>query len=144
MTLVLSASPRLAAAALLVAGCVRHLVWELVPAKHAGIVSKGCGGLVILSMLWIGAWALKQACLLRGVVVAVLLWFGYEEAQVVSCSLLYLLAPWPVPEGAALCSSRAGIDISALSLFIVALLARGVSVAPNSLISSTKPSEPRQ
>lgn len=139
-----SVTPKAIAAVVLLAGAVRHLVWAMVPAQHAGIVSKGCGGAVILGALWLAAWLLRRNGLLRGIVAAVLAWLAFEEAQVVVFSAAYLIHPWPVPQGQALGSARVGLDLHAISLFIVAVRAWRISSTPNSLSSSTKPSEPRQ
>lgn len=105
--------------ALLLIGAVRHYGWALVPADVAGVVSKGLGAAAILALLVL--------LMPRGMAAAVAAWFAFEEMQVVICSAMWLIEPWPVNKGQAMCSSYIGFDIGAISLCIVAAFAVAVN-----------------
>jgi len=98
----------------------------------------------VLAALWLGAIrrACTRACLQgfrRGCdllsaayrvatrkqvpLAGILLWWAWEELQVMLCSVWFIFDPWPVEPGQAMCSARAGFDIGALGVLIVALLA---------------------
>ena len=106
--------------ALLLAVCaVRHYGWNLVPPEMAGAVSKMLGGVAVLSLLYV-VWRLAKGGVLLG---AVLAWWAWEESQVVVCSALFAVNPWPVEPGQSICSALAGFDFGALNVVVVALLA---------------------
>lgn len=118
-------APKNLCSALLLICAVRHYGWALAPAEVAGVVSKGLGAAAILALLAI----LRPG----GLAAAVAAWFAFEELQVLICSALWVVSPWHVEEGRAMCSAYIGFDIGAISLCIVAAFA----VAVNSY-SSTK------
>ena len=105
--------------ALLLIGAVRHYGWALAPADVAGVVSKGLGAAAILALLVL----LKP----RGMAAAVAAWFAFEELQVLICSALWVVQPWHVNKGQAMCSAYVGFDIGAISLCIVAAFAVAVN-----------------
>ena len=105
--------------ALLLIGAVRHYGWALAPADVAGVVSKGLGAAAILALLVL----LKP----RGMAAAVAAWFAVEELQVLICSALWVVQPWHVNKGQAMCSAYVGFDIGAISLCIVAAFAVAVN-----------------
>ena len=105
-------------ALLLAIGAFRHYGWALAPADQRGVASKLLGAAATLSLLWL----VRKAYAGR-LVSMVALWWAWEELQTVICSAWYLAAPWPVLQGQAICSAKAGIDIGALGIMIVALLA---------------------
>lgn len=111
------------AALLLLVGTCRHYGWHVFPDDLAAVASKGIGGLAMLALIW-SVYALSEGGRL---LLAVAAWWSIEEAQVVLCSLAWMAEPWHVPKGQAMCSARAGFDIGALSVILVAALAVAVS-----------------
>ncbi len=103
--------------ALLLIGVSRHYGWDFFPAELKGMASKGLGGVAVLSLLWLLVWSQKDAALipLAG-------WWSFEELQVIICSGWYMLDPWPVREGQAICSAKADIDLGAFGILAVAFL----------------------
>jgi hypothetical protein len=116
-------NPSNLAGVMLLIGAARHYGWDLVPANLAGVASKGMGAAAILALMWIAYYLAGGGRLL----LAVLAWWSFEELQVVLCAAAWAVEPWHVPEGAAMCSARAGFDIGALTVIIVAGLALAVS-----------------
>lgn len=112
-------APKSLCSALLLVGAFRHYGWALAPAEVAGVVSKGLGAAAILSLLLL----LKPS----GLAAAVAAWFAFEELQVLICSALWIVEPWHVEEGQAMCSAYVGFDIGAISLCIVAAFAVAVN-----------------
>lgn len=82
------------------------------------MASKGLGGVAVLTLVWVNFYLLREALFLPLVA-----WWSFEELQVIICSAWYLVDPWPVPEGGAICSAKAGIDLGAFGILAVALLA---------------------
>lgn len=111
------------AAAMLVIGSFRHYAWALVPAELAGVASKGLGAAALLAMIWIAYRLTSGGRLL----LAVAAWWSFEELQVVLCTAAWAIQPWHVPVGQAMCSAKAGFDIGALTVILVAALAVSVS-----------------
>lgn len=113
------------AIALFVVGAIRHYGYKLGSDEMAGMVSKGLGGAAILCLLAI-VWLLCSAKLRGGkakFLIAVMLWWAWEELQVVLCSALYVMEPWPVEPGQGICSARIGLDLDAIGILVVAILA---------------------
>jgi hypothetical protein len=108
---------------MLLIGATRHYGWALVPAELAGVASKGLGATAILALMWLVYHFAGGGRLL----LAVLAWWSFEELQVVLCTAAWAIEPWHVPEGQAMCSARAGFDIGAITVIIVAGLALAVS-----------------
>lgn len=111
------------AALLLLVAAVRHFGWGLVPVEMMGAAFKAGGGLAIITLIAVVFLSCKRSWPLS----AVLAWWAYEEAQVTLCGLAWMVEPWPVPPGQAICSARAGVDFGALSLLVVAALALAVN-----------------
>lgn len=108
----------LLAAALLV-GALRHYGYQFAPPELAGIVSKGLGGaaiLALLAMVWLRSDRSKMLA-------AVLLWWAWEETQVVVCSALYAWRPWHVEPGQGICSALSGLNMDSIGVLALALLA---------------------
>lgn len=116
-------SPSDLAVMMLLIGATRHYGWPLVPSDLGGVASKGLGAAAILALMWIAYHLAGGGRLL----LAVLAWWSFEELQVVLCTAAWAIEPWHVPEGAAMCSARAGFDIGALTVIIVAALAVAVN-----------------
>jgi hypothetical protein len=105
--------------ALLLVGSVRHYAWQIVPPHLAGMVSKGLGGAAILCLLALLWCRTSKSRLLAGV----MMWWAWEETQVVVCSALYAWRPWTVEPGQAMCSALTGLNLDAIGVLAVALLA---------------------
>lgn len=106
------------AVVLLLVGFARHYGWAHFPAELRGVASKGLGGAAILVLLSV----IFTVCKAR-LLAPVIAWWAWEESQVVLCSAAYMLDPWVVPAGQALCSSKLGFDLGALGLVAVAAIA---------------------
>ena len=106
------------AAALLLIGASRHYGWMLVDPEFRGIVSKALGALAAMCLIAIiayhvaGKWVLLVSAA-----------YGFEELQTFACSVMYWFEPWPVEAGQSICSARLGLDIGAVGIFVVGLLA---------------------
>lgn len=95
-----------------------------------------------VAALWLGA--IRRACAgacLKGIrrggnllsaarrvapdapLLAVLLWWAWEELQVILCSVWFIFDPWPIELGQAMCSAKLGFDLGAFGILIVAVLA---------------------
>ncbi len=102
---------------LLLLGAARHYGWELFPQELKGMASKGLGGITVLVLLWAFWWQCKESLLLP-----LFAWWSFEELQVIVCSGWYMLDPWPVLDGQAICSAKAGVDLGAFGILAVSLL----------------------
>jgi hypothetical protein len=90
---------------------LRHYVWDKVPPALQGEMWKLASAVCILgllALLWQARWWPVFAV------------FAFEESQVAVCSALYMAAPWPVPDGQAVCSARVGIELGAVGVMFVA------------------------
>ena len=105
------------AVAMLAVGAARHYLWALVPAPMRGLASKCLGAVAILALLAVVVWLAGSL-----LVAAVAAWWAAEEAQVVLCTSWYAIEPWHVPEGAAMCSAKAGFDLGAVGIVAVSVL----------------------
>ena len=106
------------AALLLVAGAVRHQVWENVAAESAAYVWNICGALAMLVLIEVIVQQHRDAALsLVGK------WWQYEEALVAGCSGWHLLDPWEVGPGQELCSSRLGFQLGSITLLALGWIA---------------------
>lgn len=106
------------AVAMLAVGGARHYAWDLFPPELRGIVSKALGGAAILALILI-------VLRLRFSVPMVLVvsWWAIEELQVVICSILFALKPWPVQAGQSLCSARIDVDLGSIGICVIGWLA---------------------
>lgn len=100
---------------LLAVGATRHYGWALADAPMRGLASKALGAVAILCLLWI-VYSLSRAAAL------VLLWWAWEELQVILCSTWFAFDPWPVAQGEAMCSAKLGFDLGALGVLFISLL----------------------
>jgi hypothetical protein len=106
------------AVGLLLVGACRHYLWPHFPAELQGMASKGLGAAAVLYLLAV-VWRLAPSRPLAWV----LLWWAWEELQVLICSAAYMVEPWHVEVGEGICSARFGFDIGAAGIMFVALLA---------------------
>lgn len=107
------------ALALLLAGLGWNNAHKWVPDVHAGHVWSASGGafiallLAVLALVW-GHWAVTLVCLLL---------IGYA-LQVFACNLWFVFDPWVKPAGGELCSSRLGMPLGLVGLWVASLVAQ--------------------
>lgn len=101
----------------------RHYAYTLAEPALRGILSKAIGGLVILILLW---WVVINLQSWLATLIAV--WWSVEEAQVIGCSVGYLVRPWKIEPGQGLCSAWTGFDVGSITIGIVALLALFIAI----------------
>ena len=109
-------------AALLLACAVRHYAWPLADEAARGAVWKALGAAATLLLLWLVAKAYRTRYVLP-----VVIWWAWEEAQTLLCSVAYAYAPWPVPAGQSVCSAGVAFDLGAFGLVAMAVLAYRLS-----------------
>jgi hypothetical protein len=105
---------------------VRYYAPWLAPADVRGLVSKSLGA--VQSLVHMAVLCIIVRHWLRRVAGPIMLAAAYavwEEAQGAICPIWYIFEPWHVPQGAAMCSARAGYDFGLLG----ALVASGVVLA---------------
>lgn len=101
--------------ALLLLGGALHYGWQWFP-EHAAFVWNIAGSLTRVILLW---------ALIRcrgGMALAVGLWWTAEELLLIGCNALYILNPWPVKKGEAICSAMLQYDLGTIGLLVVAIL----------------------
>lgn len=100
---------------MLAVGASRHYGWHLGPDALAGLASKALGAAAILCLL-----ALLYERMRYGLPVFV--WWAWEETQVLLCTTWFMVEPWPVAPGQAICSAKVGFDIGAVGILVVAFM----------------------
>ena len=110
------------APALLLICAARHYGWALFPELMRGSVSKALGAAAALCLLWLVAKAYRTRYVLP-----VVIWWAWEEAQTLLCSVAYAYAPWEVPAGQSVCSAGVAFDLGAFGLVAMAVLAYRLS-----------------
>ena len=112
---------------------VRHYGYALASPADRAVIWNICGSLVMLALVWGPVVAMRQAKVLPAMVgrlvLAVAAWWTAEEIMVAGCDAMYLYDPWPVPDGADMCSSLTGADIGLMGSAVLAALALAVSLA---------------
>ena len=83
------------------------------------MASKGLGAVAILVLLAV-VWFKSDRSKALGLI---LLWWAWEETQVAMCSVAYMLSPWAVEPGQGICHALTGLDLGALGVLFVAVLA---------------------
>ncbi len=114
--------PLALAALLLLVGVARHYGWDMAPAGMKGLAAKGLGAAAVLALLSV-VWTLTRARIMA----PVLLWWAWEELQVLLCSAWYAVEPWPILPEQPMCSARAGFDLGAAGILAVAGIAAYLS-----------------
>jgi hypothetical protein len=112
------------AAGLLLVGACRHYLWQHFPDELQGMASKGLGAAAVLCLLAV-VWRMAPSKPLG----LVLMWWAWEECQVLLCSIAYMVEPWHVEVGEGICSARIGFDIGAAGILFVAYLAHRVNLS---------------
>jgi len=100
---------------------VRYYAPWLAPADVRGLVSKSLGA--AQSLVHVAVICIIVQHWLRHVAGPIMLAAAYavwEEAQGAICPIWYIFEPWHVPQGAAMCSARAGYDFGLLGAFAAA------------------------
>lgn len=106
------------AALLLLVGTSRHYGWLVVDPQFRGIASKALGSIAALCLIAI-IWHHFSSKLVS----MVLAWYAFEEFITASCSVMYLIDPWPIEAGQSICSAKVDFDIGAAGIFVVGFLA---------------------
>lgn len=106
------------AALLLLAGAMRHQVWEHVVIDQQARVWNmlGAGAMLVLLMLVVTA---ERNALVH----LVAAWWAYEEVLVAGCAAWHLMDPWIIGPGEEACSARVGFRLGAFSLVAVGWIA---------------------
>lgn len=106
----------LCAAILLALLVARYYVWPLTPVHwRADVWNIGSAvALLVLSFGW-ALWARSR------VVWAAWLAWAWHEGSTVLCSLAYIFAPWPIPEGVGQCAALVGADTGKLGVLVLVL-----------------------
>ena len=104
---------------LLLIGAARHYLWPHFPPELQGMASKGLGAVAILVLLAV-VWFKSDRSKALGLI---LLWWAWEETQVAMCSVAYMFSPWSVEPGQGICHALTGLDLGALGVLFVAVLA---------------------
>lgn len=106
---------------LLVTLAARQTLWDFAPDGLAGVASKGLGSLAALVLLLL---VYELAPVKGRLLAAVAAVYAWHETQTVVCTVSYMLSPWPIQPGQAMCSAKLGFDLGALGLLAFAILAR--------------------
>ena len=119
-------------ASMLLVGAWRHYGWALYEGPARALVYKAswsAATLFLLFLLWrqIGnKW-----------MAPVMLWWAWEEMQCLLCTTWFIFDPWLLEPGQAMCSAKAGFDIGALGILVVAVLAFRLTL-PNWVVTDSK------
>lgn len=103
------------AAPLLLLGLLRHYGWVWAPPESARFVWNLSGSVVIVIFLWSLAYQFAAA---RPIVI----WWSFEELQVIACSLARILRFWEVKPGESQCSALLGFDLGSVGLMLAAIV----------------------
>lgn len=110
------------AAGLLLVCAARHYGWPWAEPEIRGVVSKALGAAAALYLLAVVLCTYRsRLVLLPG------LWWAWEEAQTLLCSVAYAADPWPVPVGQGICTARLDFDLGAIGLVVMAVSAYKLS-----------------
>lgn len=113
---------KLVACIVLAAVLARHYGWGFVPPEVAGTVSKMLGAMSSLVFLGVIAYAVRSR----------LVWLAcaygaWEYGLTAFCTASYLVSPWPVAPGQAMCSAWVGWDVGFVGLLFAAYVAHEAS-----------------
>ncbi len=62
------------------------------------------------------------------VMLAIAAWAGFEEVQVIACSVAYMVNPWAITAGEDQCSSLLGFDLYSAGIVGITLIAWSLAV----------------
>jgi hypothetical protein len=115
---------KLVACIVFAAVLARHYGWGLVPPELAGTTSKMLGAMATLVFLAL------IACAWRSRLVWLACAYGaWEYGQTAFCTAAYLVKPWPVAPGQAMCSAWAGLDVGFVGLLFAAAVAYKINLS---------------
>jgi hypothetical protein len=126
------------AVTLLLIGATRHYGWAFWPDDLRSYASKMLGALCALALVCIITY-LKPSKPLFWVAAV----YAWEELQTTLCSAWYMVAPWQVATGQAMCSAKLGFDLGAVGILAIAICVLKVSIPVNSY-SMQNDQEPRK
>lgn len=110
------------ALALLLVGAARHYGWAMFPQELKALASKGLGGLAMLALLAIIFHMARERGPISKTFGLVFLWSSWEGLQISLCSFWFMVDPWPINAGEAMCSARIGLDIGSVGILAVAVI----------------------
>lgn len=105
-------------ALLLIGAWMTFYAYEFAPPSLRAEIWNLGGALGRLLLVGLVALAYRSAP-----VTAALLWWVVEDLQVVGCGAWWLVAPWPVEDGANMCSSLVSVPLSMAGVSLGAVLA---------------------
>lgn len=100
---------------LLLVGVMVFYGWSAFPPEQQALAWNIGGAIGRLSLLW---YAVRGSL---GIIVAS--WWTAEELLVIGCSGLYMVRPWEVKAGEAMCSSLLHYDLGTIGMLVIALIA---------------------
>lgn len=103
------------AVALLLGGAIRHLGWENSP--EPALAWNAMGAMSVMLLLSLVMWKHWRAP-----VIAVVTWWAYEEALVLTCSTWRMFDWWYASPEEEMCSARLGFKLGAFSLVLIGFL----------------------
>lgn len=113
--------------ALLLLGLMVFYGWALAPGEYDAFAWNILGSVGRLVLVW--ALAYKMPVSLSGTIgMQVAAWWTAEELLVIGCNSLYIVDPWDVPEGQAMCSSLMHYDLGTVGVMIAAFLGWRIQV----------------
>lgn len=102
---------------LLVLGACLYYGWTLVPSDAQPLVWNVSGALARLILLWALVWPRRTTLMLW-----VAAWWTVEDLLVAGCSALYMVRPWKVAPGDAMCSALLQFDLGKIGAVFLAVL----------------------
>lgn len=102
---------------LLVLGACLYYGWALVPPDAQPLVWNVSGALARLILLWCLVWPRRTTLMLW-----VAAWWTVEDLLVAGCSALYMVRPWKVAPGDAMCSALLQFDLGKIGAVFLAVL----------------------
>jgi hypothetical protein len=94
----------------------RHYGYYLAPGYHAHAWNGITAAIFLIACVW-------AAIALRGWVVYPLAWGAIEEAQVIACTVAYVVKPWVVQPGQDQCSALLSTDLGLYGAAVLGALA---------------------
>lgn len=100
---------------------IRYYAPWLAPAEVRGYVSKSLGAaqslLQIVCICTMASIWLKRVA---GPIMLAAAYAAWEEGQGIVCPVWYIFEPWTIPQGAAMCSARAGYEFGLVGAAVAA------------------------
>lgn len=100
---------------------VRYYAPWLAPPEVRGYVSKSLGAAqsmlqIVCICTMVSIWIKRFA----GPIMLAAAYAAWEEGQGMVCPIWYIVEPWPIPQGAAMCSARAGYEFGLVGAAVAA------------------------